>query len=464
MLIACTFPVGVVIASRTPSRNCGPFGGQQKFYDVVTNLVKDNLSAAWLEIFAYLFSPGIIVPVMILFILVIYFLFSLVKGLREANNDLSKQLMHERSEEKKEIFKLARGDRRAHKPGHNGAPLTHKVSDVHAPNGHGAGGYPSRNQSFRSTRGTPYHSSEDDTPSPTKSPVSPLSPTRFGSQFHPSLQSVDEVDNDEDELNQRTKLLEQADIEAQTPKIRFTWKQQILICIGLEDPKKLQRRLQDERDEKEHEERFVAVQTHPPKRRVTAMEPLEEASYSVDSEAEDETGMTTSQQTATSDEHSPYASGEVAKKGSRNGLRRSKSRTKSRSPWSDKGEMEIRQPPTRQSNWLEPPPPTRRSNSMNDRRQLKPPFSRDPASESSPLLARRELNLPLETTQLAAEKRSPQTPRRNGVGRTSSKSPHRSSSTRHSKSPGRHFRLPVAVSIHPQGQPPEPSLWDHAER
>ncbi|KAI6244219.1 TMC domain-containing protein [Aphelenchoides fujianensis] len=108
-LLLCTLPVGYVIASRRPSSNCGPFAGQDHFYQVITTLLEDKIDKnvlRWIKVIA---SPGVVIPILLLLVLIIYFLVSLVRGLREANSDLQQQLVHERTEEKKKIFELAGG-------------------------------------------------------------------------------------------------------------------------------------------------------------------------------------------------------------------------------------------------------------------------------------------------------------------------------------------------------------------
>uniref|UniRef100_A0AC35UG60 TMC domain-containing protein n=1 Tax=Rhabditophanes sp. KR3021 TaxID=114890 RepID=A0AC35UG60_9BILA len=83
--------------------------GSGHFYKAVTNVLEEKLDPKILKWLRYFGSPGVIIPIMIALMLIIYYLVSLVGGLRKANTDLQKQLVHERTEEKKKIFELAGG-------------------------------------------------------------------------------------------------------------------------------------------------------------------------------------------------------------------------------------------------------------------------------------------------------------------------------------------------------------------
>ncbi|CAB3399653.1 unnamed protein product [Caenorhabditis bovis] len=108
-LLLCTLPVGFVIASMSPSRACGPFAKYDNFYTVIKKELEKRVDQTVLSYIKHVASPGVVVPIILFLMLIIYFLFSLVRGLREANTDLQAQLVHERTEEKKKIFELAGG-------------------------------------------------------------------------------------------------------------------------------------------------------------------------------------------------------------------------------------------------------------------------------------------------------------------------------------------------------------------
>ena len=109
MLFLCTLPVGYVVASRAPSKTCGPFAGRERFYSIVTDKMKQALPPEVVAKLEYVASPGVVIPILVLLILVIYFLVSLIRGMKAANTDLQQQLTHERTEEKRKIYLLAGG-------------------------------------------------------------------------------------------------------------------------------------------------------------------------------------------------------------------------------------------------------------------------------------------------------------------------------------------------------------------
>ncbi|KAF8381580.1 tmc-2 [Pristionchus pacificus] len=230
MLFMSMIPFGFVIASKKPSRNCGPFAGQEYFYSVIANTLKEYLNDKTVSIMKEIISPGIIIPIIIFLLLVIYFLFSLVRGLREANDDLTTQLTHERTEEKKKIFELAGG---------KGRGSTGRASMF----------WPSK-LSFRKEKKEKPPKLVVDNDGSTKSLPKSVISTSASNRFVPSLGSVSEVDHSSDsegsvhgdnaaERNKSTSM--RAESVHAEGGANLTLKQKFLICIGWADPKKYER-------------------------------------------------------------------------------------------------------------------------------------------------------------------------------------------------------------------------------
>ncbi|XP_042148896.1 transmembrane channel-like protein 3 [Ixodes scapularis] len=92
MLFVCTLPVGYAMVWLEPSWHCGPFSGYFRAYRVFTTYL-DNTLPTWMnQIIEYLTSPGVVIPLILLLILIIYYLVALTGSLRESNNDLKLQL------------------------------------------------------------------------------------------------------------------------------------------------------------------------------------------------------------------------------------------------------------------------------------------------------------------------------------------------------------------------------------
>ncbi|GMT03297.1 hypothetical protein PENTCL1PPCAC_25471, partial [Pristionchus entomophagus] len=227
MLFMSMIPFGFVIASKKPSRNCGPFAGQEYFYSVITNTMTEYLNDQTVSIVKAVISPGIIIPIIIFLLLVIYFLFSLVRGLREANDDLTTQLTHERTEEKKKIFELAGG--RGNKGKGRGSIFFKFGSD----------------KKKKEKQKNVAAENEGSTKSLPRSVTS-----ASNNRFVPSLGSVSEVDHSSDsegsvhgdnvaERNKSTSMRPES-VHADG-SVKLTLKQKFLICIGWSDPKKYER-------------------------------------------------------------------------------------------------------------------------------------------------------------------------------------------------------------------------------
>ncbi|XP_053994834.1 transmembrane channel-like protein, partial [Hylaeus volcanicus] len=108
MLFLCVLPVGYAIVWVEPSWHCGPFSGYKKIYHLATKQLTDSLPEPIQRCLDYIASPGIVIPLIVLMTLIIYYMVSLTSSLREANNDLKIQLRHERTEERRKLFRIVK--------------------------------------------------------------------------------------------------------------------------------------------------------------------------------------------------------------------------------------------------------------------------------------------------------------------------------------------------------------------
>ena len=76
-----------------PSWHCGPFSNHSRMYKVFTEKIMDILPEKLHGVMDYVTSPGIVIPVFVLLVLIIYYLISLTGLLRESNEDLKNQVI-----------------------------------------------------------------------------------------------------------------------------------------------------------------------------------------------------------------------------------------------------------------------------------------------------------------------------------------------------------------------------------
>ncbi|XP_060519622.1 transmembrane channel-like protein [Cylas formicarius] len=119
MLFLCVLPVGYAIVWIEPSWHCGPFSHYERIFHIFTKTIRATVPPSMHKALDYIASPGIVIPLLLLLVLIIYYLVSLTGALREANNDLKVQLRRERTEERRKMFQLVDRRRRAGSGGSN---------------------------------------------------------------------------------------------------------------------------------------------------------------------------------------------------------------------------------------------------------------------------------------------------------------------------------------------------------
>ncbi|XP_048337657.1 transmembrane channel-like protein 3 [Sphaerodactylus townsendi] len=107
MLFLCMLPTIFAIARYKPSLGCGPFSGQEKIYDIVSRTIQDDFPVWFKNAMAYMSSPVVVLPALLLLFMLIYYLQSIARSLKFTNNQLRMQIQAERTEDKKKVVQMA---------------------------------------------------------------------------------------------------------------------------------------------------------------------------------------------------------------------------------------------------------------------------------------------------------------------------------------------------------------------
>uniref|UniRef100_A0AAX7TGR5 Transmembrane channel-like protein n=1 Tax=Astatotilapia calliptera TaxID=8154 RepID=A0AAX7TGR5_ASTCA len=109
MLFLCMLPTIFAIVRYRPSQHCGPFSGQEKIYDIISETVATDFPVWFSKVISYITSPVVVLPALLLLFMLIYYLQSIARSLKFTNNQLRMQLQTERTEDKKKVFQMAAG-------------------------------------------------------------------------------------------------------------------------------------------------------------------------------------------------------------------------------------------------------------------------------------------------------------------------------------------------------------------
>ncbi|NXW92760.1 TMC3 protein, partial [Alopecoenas beccarii] len=88
MLFLCMLPTIFAIARYKPSSSCGPFSGQEKIYDIVSETIQNDFPAWFNTVITYISSPVVVLPALLLLFMLIYYLQSIARSLKFTNNQL----------------------------------------------------------------------------------------------------------------------------------------------------------------------------------------------------------------------------------------------------------------------------------------------------------------------------------------------------------------------------------------
>ncbi|XP_051574405.1 transmembrane channel-like protein 3 [Myxocyprinus asiaticus] len=107
MLFLCMLPTIFAIVRYRPSQYCGPFSGQEKIYDIISETINNDFPLWFSKVMSYVTSPVVVLPALLLLFMLIYYLQSIARSLKVTNSQLRLQLQTERTDDKKKVFQLA---------------------------------------------------------------------------------------------------------------------------------------------------------------------------------------------------------------------------------------------------------------------------------------------------------------------------------------------------------------------
>ncbi|XP_060924765.1 transmembrane channel-like protein 3 [Limanda limanda] len=107
MLFLCMLPTIFAIVRYRPSQHCGPFSGQEKIYDIISDTVASDFPLWFSNVMNYVTSPVVVLPALLLLFMLIYYLQAIARSLKFTNNQLRMQLQTERTDDKKKVFQMA---------------------------------------------------------------------------------------------------------------------------------------------------------------------------------------------------------------------------------------------------------------------------------------------------------------------------------------------------------------------
>ncbi|KAM9765803.1 transmembrane channel-like protein 3 [Menidia menidia] len=106
MLFLCMLPTIFAIVRYKPSQHCGPFSGQEKIYDIISDTVASDFPLWFGKVMSYVTSPVVVLPALLLLFMLLYYLQAIARSLKFTNNQLRMQLQTERTEDKKKVFQM----------------------------------------------------------------------------------------------------------------------------------------------------------------------------------------------------------------------------------------------------------------------------------------------------------------------------------------------------------------------